>query len=165
MTFDYEGYDIKFIQRRICKDETDHKFTLIYKFYSPVTKYFYILNADYHKEDVFAIKFYCKKDKKSEHKYSKIVNRGDTGNILITCAKIIPKLLLEYPEASFVFAASSTFDNRTRSIESHVENQRFGIYSKIAFLKFGPKTFEHRQYPEISCYLLLNCKCKNPIEK
>ncbi|MGN6530349.1 MAG: hypothetical protein ACTHK0_01170, partial [Ginsengibacter sp.] len=61
-----------------------HLFSFIYKFYSPVTKYFYILHADYHEGDFFAVKFYCKKDRHSDFKYSKIINKGDVGNILMT---------------------------------------------------------------------------------
>ena len=75
MEFDFPGYPVKFIQRQRCKDPSAHLFTLIYKFYSPVTKYHYVIRAEYHEEDVFAMKFYCKKDRKSDTKYAKIINR------------------------------------------------------------------------------------------
>lgn len=159
MTFDYLGYEINFILKQPCNDDTNHQFTLVYKFFSPVTKYIYILHADYHNEDVFAIKFYCKKDRKSDFKYSKIVNKGDHCNILVTCAKVIPLLLLQYPNASFGFGAASSVDRKNKSVESHIENQRFGIYKKIVSEKFGPITFTHYEYPEISCYLLVNRNC------
>jgi hypothetical protein len=156
LTFNSPGYELIFIQKCACKDETAHEFTLIYKFFSTKTKYWYIVNADYHKEHVFAIKFYCKKDRKSEFKYSKIVNKGDVSNILITCAKLMPKLLEDYPTASFVFAASRSVDSKNKTVEPYIKNQRFETYKNIAIKKFGVITFTHYEYPEISCYLLVN---------
>ena len=165
MTFDYPGYELKFVQKRPCKDGSPHLFTLIFKFYSPVTKYFYILHADYHAEDVFAIKFYAKPHRKSEFKYSKITNRKDLGNILVTCAKAIPLLLLQYPNASFGFAAARSIDKKTKKVEDLPSNQRFETYRYIIKTKFGTKTFAHFDYPRISSYLLVNKNCGDVEEK
>jgi hypothetical protein len=132
-------------------------FSFIYKFYSPVTKYFYILHADYHEGDFFAVKFYCKKDRHSDFKYSKIINKGDVGNILMTCVKVIPLLLNDYPEASFGFIGSRTVDEISRKVESFINNQRFRIYRQLIPLKFGQKTFAH--FEQISGYLLINRRC------
>ena len=159
MNFDYEGYELKFIQKKPCKDGSDHLFSLIYKFFSPVTRYIYILHADYHRDDFFAIKFYCKKDRHSDFKYSKIINKGDIGNILMTCIKIVPILLNDYPNASFGFIASRSIDDATQKVESYINNQRFRIYSYLIFLKFGEKTFAHFTYNQISGYLLVNRLC------
>ena len=156
MTFDYTGYKLKFIQKQTCQDESGHLFTLIYKFYSPKTKYHYVIRAEYHEQDVFAVKFYCKKDKRSSNKYSKIVNRGDIGNILITCAKVVPLLLEEYPTACFAFAGARSIDPIFKKVEPFTNTQRFLIYKKIAAIKFGPKTFAHIPYETISSYLLVN---------
>lgn len=156
MTFDYFGYELEFIQREPCKDDSAHLFTLVYKFYSPLTKYFYILHADYHSDDFFAVKFYCKKDRHSDFKYSKLTNKGDVGNILITCVKIVPILLKEYPQASFGFVASRTLDEPSQKVESYFNNQRFRIYRALVALKFGEKTFAHFEYEQISGYLLVN---------
>jgi hypothetical protein len=156
LTFNYPGYELKFIQKSPCKDITGHKFTLVYKFYSPKTKYWYIINADYHECNVFAIKFYCKKDKHSEFKYSKIVNKGDVGNILISCAKLISILLASYPKASFGFSASRSVDSNNKTVEPYKVNQRFKTYKFIIQQRFGNITFTHFEYPEISCYLLVN---------
>ena len=156
MNFDYDGYQLKFIQKKACKDGSAHLFSLIYKFYSPVTKYYYILHADYHKGDFFAIKFYCKKDRHSEFKYSKIINRGDVGNILMTCVKVIPILLKDYPTASFGFIGSRSIDELSQKVEPYINNQRFRIYSNLIFLKFGEKTFAHFSYVQFSGYLLVN---------
>lgn len=156
MSFDSKGYDLKFIQRKICNDDTDHKCTYIYKFYSPVTKLSYVLSADLHTHEVIAIKFYCKKDKTSDYKYSRIINKGDVQNIIITCIKVIPLLLEIHPRASFGFAASRTVDSKNKLVEGREMNQRFKTYTNVALRTIGDKTFTHFQYPEISCYLLVN---------
>ena len=121
----------------------------------------YVLTADYHKEDVFAIKFYCKKDKTSDFKYSKIINKGDLGNILMTCASVVPLLLKEHPTASFGFGAARSVDGNNRTVEPYQTTQRFKVYSYIAQRKFGQITFAHYEYPEISCYLLVNKNCES----
>jgi hypothetical protein len=156
VTFDFTGYDLRFIQKDRCKDGTEHLFTYVYKFYSPITGYLYILRAEYHVEDVFAIKFYCKKDRGSEFKYSKLTNKGDVGNILITCAKVIPELLAIYPTTSFGFVGARTLDRVSGKVESYNKNQRFRVYSKVVAGKIGTVTFEHIEYPLISGYLLVN---------
>lgn len=156
MTFDYPGYELKFIQRQPCNDRTAHLYTLVFKFFSPLTKYLYILRADYHLSDTFAIKFYCKKDRHSDYKYSKIVNRGDIGNILITCAKVVPILLKDYPTASFGFAGARTIDSKSKKVENYNNNQRFRTYKYLIALKFGTQIFAHYEYEAISSYLLVN---------
>ena len=165
MRFDYPGYHLYFIQKQKCKDDSQHLFTLKYKFFSPITKYWYILHADYHEENVFALKFYCKKDRRSEYKYSKIVNKGDIGNILMSCANAVPLLLKEYPSASFGFGAARSVDRKNNTIEPYNENQRFLAYSYIAKEKFGMVTFTHFEYPMISCYLLINNSSKDILTK
>lgn len=164
MTFDYPGYSLTFVQKEPCKDNSAHLYTLVYKFYSPITQYNYILRAEYHEENVFAIKFYCTKDKHSEYKYSKIVNRGDLGNILMTCIKVVPLLMAEYPTVSFGFAGARSVDFKSRKVESYMNNQRFRIYRELVALKFGTKTFAHYEYEKISAYLLVN-KSSNKIVK
>lgn len=156
MTFDYPGYPLEFIQKQLSKDSSAHLYTLIYKFYSPVTKYHYILRAEYHEENVFAIKFYCKKDKRSDYKYSKIINKGDIGNILMSCALVLPLLLNEYPTASFAFAGARSIDFKSRKVENYITNQRFRIYRDIVAKKFGTKTFAHYEFENLSAYLLVN---------
>lgn len=156
MNFDYAGYDLAFIQKRPCRDGSAHLYTLVFKFFSPITRYFYILHADYHRADVFAIKFYCKKDRHSEYKYSKAVNKGDVGNVLITCLKVIALLLQEYPTASFGFIGSRALDPVSRKLESYINNQRFRTYAYIIARKVGTRTFAHRTYEHVSAYILLN---------
>lgn len=59
-------YNIKFIQKDTCKDGSDHLFTFIYKFFCADSKLHYIVKAEYHTENVFAIKF---GSAKQERKY------------------------------------------------------------------------------------------------
>jgi hypothetical protein len=151
-----KGYQLEFVQKRQIHDESDHLFTLIYKFHSPKTGLIYIINADYHSFDVFAIKFYVKQHRRSEYKYSKITNKGDLINILISNAKIIPELLKNYTTASFGFIGSRTIDQKSRKIEGVVLNQRFRIYRRLVSAIIGTKTFEHFEYVDISGYLLIN---------
>ena len=161
MTFSHPGYDLIFIQKSACKDESAHLFTYIYKFYSPVTKYWYVLRAEYHESDVIAVKFYCKKDKTSDYKYSRIINRGDVGNILVTCAKVIPVLLQYHPSASFCFCASRTVDEKNKTVEQVRINQRFRTYKYVLERLIGPITFTHFEYEDISSYLMVNNNYRN----
>ena len=151
-----EGYPIEQGQRKRIKDKSAHLFTCIYKFYSPKTKLIYIINADYHEHDVFAIKFYTKQHKHSKNKFSIITNKGDVTNILISCSKVIPILLGGYPNASFGFCASRTIDKLSKKIENFSVNQRFRIYRNFISALFGTKTFQHYEYTQISSYLLIN---------
>jgi hypothetical protein len=75
----------------------------------------------------------------------------------MTCVKVIPLLLNDYPEASFGFIGSRTVDEISRKVESFINNQRFRIYRQLIPLKFGQKTFAH--FEQISGYLLINRRC------
>lgn len=166
MTFDkYLGYPLKFIQKQRCTDESSHLFTEIYKFHSPETKFNYIVRAEYHDECVFAVKFYVQQHSKSDFKYHKITNKGDLGNILITCLRVIPLLLQKYPDSSFAFIASPSIDLITKKVEPLSKNQRFNTYTYFISQKIGAETFEHIAYTAISGYMLLNRKAENLEEK
>ena len=161
MNFDYSGYDLKFIQCDKCKDGSKHLYTKIYKFYSPKTHYFYIVRAEYHELDVYAIKFYCKRFRHSDLKYSKIVNKGDIGNIIITCLKVIPTLLQEQPTVSFAFVGARTLDTKSSKVESYIKTQRFRVYKYIVAKNIGTQIFTHYTNEEVSSYLLINNQVKN----
>ena len=156
MTFDFPGYELNFIQREPCRDGSAHITTYIYKFFSPVTGYQYIVRAEYHTTNVFTIKFYCKKDRSSDYKYSLIKNKGDLGNIIMTCAKVIPLLLNQFPAASFAFSAARSFDTRSKTIEPLCRTQRYRLYCEMIPKKFGQQTFSHHINDDISSYLLYN---------
>jgi hypothetical protein len=159
VSFDSPGYELKYVHKQPNNYGDAHLFTLVFKFYSDKTKYNYVLRADYHSGDVFALKFYCKKDKKSEFKYSKLVNKKDVSNILITCLKAVPILLESYPTASFGFIGSRIIDVKSKKVENYSNTQRFRTYKKLIAEKIGTETFLHVEYEQISGYLLVNRAC------
>lgn len=159
--FESAGYELKFIQKQRIRDNSAHLYSFIYKFNSPVTKIQYILKADYHQNNIFAIKFYAKKDRKSDNKYSKITNKGDVQNILLTCLTILPILLKDYPDASFCFIGSPSIDKKSNRIENFSNNQRFRIYRDFVSRLIGEQTFAHFEYKSISGYSLINRKNKD----
>ena len=128
----------------------------MYKFFSEKTRLHYIIYADYHQFDFIALKFYAKKDRKSSRKYSNIINKGDVGNILTTCAKCIPELLKIYPNASFGFVGARTIDVETDKIEGYKTNQRYRVYKYHIPQLIGNKTFLHKSFPNASAYALIN---------
>lgn len=163
-------YDLKFIQKDNCKDGSDHLFTLIYKFHCSETKLNYIIRAEYHTENVFAVKFYCKKDRSSDFKYNKIINKNNYStviNIFGTCLCLIPEILKFYPDTSFAIMSSRTvdFSNPKKLTESLPKNQRFRVYTKFIQDRIGNVTFTHFEYPSISSYLLINNLEKDIDEK
>jgi hypothetical protein len=164
LEFNHQGYELKFIQKKTIKDDSDHLLSYIYKFYSPVTNLNYVLLADCHKHDFFAIKFYPKCYKKTDKKYSLITNKGDLGNVLISCLNVIPILLKEHPVASFGFAGARSIDKKSKTVEPLESNQRYNTYTYIAQRRIGNKTFQHFEYPEISGYMLINRACPLGVE-
>lgn len=124
-------------------------------FFLKKNKLHYVVRAEYHKNDFFAIKFYAKKDKRSDKKYSNVTNKGDVANILITCAKSIPFLLHKFPNASFGFIGSRTLDNANK-LEGYYNNQRFKIYNYHIPQLIGSETFTHVSYVNASSYVLIN---------
>lgn len=155
MIINSKGYALDFIQKQIVADKSAHLFSYIFRFKSPKTKLIYIARAEYHKEDFFGIKFYAKIHKRSDYRYSKIINRGDISNILVTCAKVVPLLLKEYPKASFGFIGARSID-RKKKVESYCNNQRYKVYTSHIPSLFGNITFTHFCYEEMSSYLLVN---------
>jgi len=150
-----DGYALKFIQTHPVLDNSSHKKSYIFKFFASRIKLHYIVRVEYHDYDFFALKFYAKKDRKSEHKYSNLVNKGDVSNILITCAKVIPALLKEHPKASFGFIGSRSIDRKNK-VEGYANNQRFRLYSYHIPQLIGSQTFIHKSYEEASSYTLIN---------
>jgi len=156
LIFKQRPFELTFLQKDYVDDDSDHLFTLIYSFRSTDTKLRYILRAEYHVEEVFAIKFYAKNHKQSDFKYSLLTNKGHSLRIFLTCAQLVPQLLPEYPNASFGLIGSRSIDRKQNLIEPVANNRRFKIYSDLILELFGEETFEHYDYPDISGYLLVN---------
>jgi hypothetical protein len=75
---------------------------------------------------------------------------------VISCLKVIPILLQEYPLASFGFIGARSYDFSGNLIEPISNTQRFIIWSEVVKKKIGQVTFSHFEFPEASGYLLLN---------
>lgn len=118
-----QGYPLKFIQTHRETYVACHKKTYIFKFFATNIKESYVVRAEKHDNDFFAVKFYAKRHRKSDRKYSILMNKGDVSNILITCAKVIPEILDRFPAASFGLIGSRTIDRYSNKIESYINNQ------------------------------------------
>lgn len=155
------GYDIKEVHYEPCNDNSEHLLTVVFKFKSLENKFNYIIRAEFHKEKVFAIKFYPQYLSKSDYRYRLITNRGDLVNILVTTAKVAPFLLKRYPDVSFCFAGARSFDRKSKRVEDYRKNQRFTLYSHFVKQLIGNKTFTHYSFEEVSGYMLINNKEKD----
>lgn len=140
------------------QDRSDHLYTYLFRFKSTHTRLTYILRAEYHKNDVFGVKFFAKPHRDSEKKYSLLTNKGYALRIFLTCASVVPKLLECYPKASFGLIGSRMLDEENQEIEDPDRNIRYRVYQKVIEDLFGNDTFAHYAYPKISGYLLLNKK-------
>lgn len=164
------GYPIKFIQKASPRQNDAFDFCRIYSFYTEPTakcqRLKYIIRAEAHK-DVFALKFYAARDKNLDNKYNRLINihtyRGAL-RIFITCASLIPILLQDYPDSSFIVNGARTIDIFNK-VENEIETQRFRIYRTLATKIIGDQHFEHYQFKEISSYLLIRKKLNSEIEE
>lgn len=150
------GYDLKFIQKSKETYVPCHRFTYVFKFFSVKSRLHYIVRAEQHDYDFFAIKFYPKSYGKSERKYSVTTNKGDIANVLVTCAKVVPKILELFPNASFGFIGSRSIDFISNKAEGYVNNQRFKIYAYHIPQLIGDDNFVHIAYKNASAYMLVN---------
>lgn len=167
---DFPHYDLKFIQREPCRDKSSHLWTLIYKFFCEDSKVHYIVRAEYHEENVFAIKFYCKQHRKSKYKYNKLMNVHNYSGlmkILNTCILVVIKILEQFPSANLALssARSIDFSHRVKLVEDLPENQRYRVYTELIKKRIGNKTFTHYKFPKYSSYLLVNNKAKDISKK
>lgn len=165
--FNSKEYKIIYVQKSSPLESDDFVLAEIYKFFSVDEQgkndFKYIIRAELHEHNVFAVKFYAARDRKLETKYNRLTNRGDAIKVIISCASILPLLLIKYPDASFAFNSSRTIDMYSDKIEGHLNNQRFRIYRHVTDGMVGRNTFEHYEFPEISSYLLVNRKsCLDP---
>lgn len=164
-----QAYPIRFIQKASPKGGDAFDFCRIYSFYTEATptcqRLKYILRAEAH-EDVFAIKFYAARDTKLDDKYNRILGVHSYTNalkIFLTCASLIPILMVDFPTYSYIVNGARTIDVN-KNIEGESETQRFRIYRALATKIIGTQLFEHYQFKEISSYLLVRKKTDVNIE-
>lgn len=135
--------------------------THIYSFFAKSSKYNslfkYIVRAEKY-DDCFAIKYYCSRCKHSEYKYSRVLNLFtaiETKHIMETSASVIPDILKRYPECSFAFNGSRTFDC-ANYIEGHYKTQRYRIYIELVRRLFGEEFFHIAHYDNSSSCIFVN---------
>lgn len=155
-----QAYDIKFIQKASPTLRDAFNFCRVYRFYTdPIPtcqRLKYIIRAEAH-DKVFAIKFYAARDKKLDNKYNRTLGVYDYTSalrIFVTCASLIPELMKDFPEYSYIVNGARTIDIN-KKIESESETQRFRVYRALATKIIGTSLFEHYQFKEISSYLLV----------
>lgn len=165
----YQPYIIKFIQKTSPSLDDVFDFCRVYKFFTQASptcqKLKYIIRAEAH-DKVFAIKFYAARDRKLDNKYNRILgvhSYRNTLRIMITCASLIPELMKDFPDYSYIVNGARTIDINNK-IEDEAETQRFRIYRNIAAQIIGTTYFEHYQFKEISSYLLVNKKYNINVE-
>lgn len=144
----------------IIDDGSDHLITYKFSFTSSDNNQRYIIVAEYHKEDVFGIKFYAKNHQQSKSKYHLVTNYKYPIRVFVTCASVLPKLIVEHPNASFGFIGARTIKKK-KIIEDIKETIRFRIYTEHIPQLVGEDEFEHFEYPKISSYLVVNKKSGN----
>ena len=161
-------YQLRYIQTdRGCKARiNDPEITCIYSFFAKSDKhkclFKYIIRTELY-GDCFAIKYYCTRNKHSEHKYSQVLNFFspiESKRVMEICASVIPIVLEKYPHASFAFNGSRTYD-RADYIEGPRRTQRYRIYIELVRRLFGEKIFDISLYDNSSACLFVN-RAANP---
>ncbi len=147
----------------------DPELTHIYSFFAKSNKYRslfkYIIRAEKY-DDCFAIKFYCARCKHSEYKYSRVLNLFsaiETKRIMETCASVIPNLLIQYPDCSFAFNGSRTYD-KANYVEGPQKTQRYRIYIELVRRLFGEEMFNIINFDESSSCLFINRHSNNDVD-
>lgn len=117
----------------------------------------YIIRSEKY-QDVFAIKFYASRDRKSIYdKYSLAHGQLSVKGIMTIfgyCLEVMREMSEKYPDCSFVIKGAESFDPKTKKEEDEYENQRFRIYRNYLTKRVGEIKYLHTQYPFKSVYLL-----------
>lgn len=167
-----DPYILRHIQidrKRECS-EGDPELTHIYSFWAKSGKYNcffkYIVRVEKY-FDCFAIKYYCSRCKHSEYKYSRVLNLFsaiETKQIMETCASVIPDILKCYPDSSFAFNGSRTFDVADY-IEGPYRTQRYRIYIELVRRLFGEEVFHIAHYDDSSSCIFVNRRANPDVEQ
>ena len=171
LSLDMEPYILRLIQidRKRDTSNGDPAITHVYTFFAKSSKYNslfkYIVRAEKY-DDCFAIKYYCSRCKHSEYKYSRVLDlfsAVETKQIMKTCASVIPEILKQYPNASFAFNGSRTYD-QANYVEGPHKTQRYRIYTELVRRLFGEKVFHITHFDDSSSCLFINRKVNPDIE-
>jgi hypothetical protein len=162
--FDRPGYHCNLLTKKPPDDGSKFPISYIYSFKSTKNNLKYIIIADYHDNDIFAIKFFPRNHKFNKNKYKIITNDGDVINILKTCVDLMILLFNKYPSVSFCFMGEPIYDEISKKQENHNYNTRYRIYSNMISRLISVDKFEHIAFNDLSGYFLIN-KRHNDISK
>ncbi|MDE6650412.1 MAG: hypothetical protein K2K45_10835 [Muribaculaceae bacterium] len=80
-----------------------------------------------------------------------------------TCASVIPNLLIQYPDCSFAFNGSRTYD-KANYVEGPQKTQRYRIYIELVRRLFGEEMFNIINFDESSSCLFINRHSNNDVD-
>lgn len=150
-----EGY--KLYNERTCPaSKAGHsvKDTYEYYFKSDKSKLIYIIEATYHEGNFFAVKFFCKSHRFSKNKYSLQTRTDEPFKIMWTCTKVLPKLMVKFPKASFVAIGARSISGK--KIEDPQDTIRFKMYKRHIFNLYKEDQYILLDIPENSGIAMVN---------
>lgn len=110
----------------------------------------YIVHVEEYEDEVFVVKFYMKRHKRSPDKYRLLSHMRDMQGIVRTCIEIMLEVYRKRPFASFGFLGMPNSD------EARGNTQRYRIYKYVMQNFFPPTVFRHYPLDTHSAYLMLN---------
>lgn len=117
------------------------KDTYEFIFKSTNSNHKYIVEATYHQENFFAVKFFCFAHRYSSKKYNIQTYTNEPYAIVRTCLSVFPILIEKFPNASFVAigARSITPENLLEPADNTI---RYRFYYRALYNEF----YQHPNY-------------------
>ncbi len=112
----------------------------------------YIVKVEKYIHNLLILKFYPKKYADSKSKYQLRTNCHDVFRILATCLAVMVEMYEQDNSISFGFMGAN-FEG-----EDMFKNKRFRVYLKMIKRLFSDEKFEYYEYPDDSCFMMLNRK-------
>lgn len=142
-------YKYKF-SKKIAFEEVEYT-EFVYTFWGKSNEK-YIVKIEKYIHNLHILKFYPKKYAHSPDKYHLRTNSHDVPRILATCLAIMIEMYRQDNSISFGFMGAN-FEG-----EEMLRNKRFRVYLKMIQRLFSDEKFEYYEYPEDSCFMMLNRK-------
>lgn len=116
----------------------------------------YIVLAELHPHNIYAVKFYLQEHKSCAKKYQRLTSIGEGSRIITTLANIIKVLYAKDDTSSFAFYGMHSEG------EPKGETKRYRLYARILENLVSSVFFQHEKSAKNSAYLLLNRKYNDP---
>lgn len=110
----------------------------------------YFAEVEVYEDNLYAIKFYCRKHRHLKNRYNLMLNDHDAFNILRTILCIAKDIEEKDDFASFCFFGAP------KEGEGFCNTQRYRIYEKIAYRDFSPDKYNHVKDDSNSIFFILN---------